>query len=221
MNTLLISVLALGAVYWFYVRRFFTRWGASDLDLRRPMAGDSAVADPDYTATLTVTIDARPEHVWPWLVQMGYRRGGLYSYDWLDRLFGYLDGPSANQVLPQFQRLDVGDVIPVGRGPGFPVTALEPGQSLVLSGAGKDFAWAWQFGLFPISPGRTRLVSRNTVRLSPTLGAWLLMRLLEPATFLMTRRMLLGLKSRAEDLAAATSAQHGLEPHRERAVVLF
>jgi hypothetical protein len=134
---------------------------------------------------------------------MGYQRGGLYSYDWLDRLFGYLDRPSADAILPQFQQLAVGDEIPIGRGQGFPVTAIEPYRALVLSGTGDGFAWLWQFGLYPLDERRTRLVSRNRVRVPRTLGSWLFMRVIEPAAFLMTRRMLLGLKHRAEVLAVA------------------
>src|SRR5215813_2834556 len=80
----------------------------------------AAIDGATYSSTLAVTIDAAPEHIWPWLVQMGYRRGGLYSYDWLDRLFGYLDRPSAIRILPEFQRLAAGDEIPIGRGQGFP-----------------------------------------------------------------------------------------------------
>jgi hypothetical protein len=150
-----------------------------------------------------VTVDARPEHIWPWLVQMGYQRGGLYSYDWLDRLFGFLDRPSANCILPQFQRLEVGDEIPVGRGGGFPVKAIEANRALVLGGEGDGhFAWVWQFGLYPLDKDRTRLVSRNSARVPKTVGSWLFMRVLEPAAFIMTRRMLIGLKRRAEDLGA-------------------
>jgi hypothetical protein len=118
------------------MRRWFGRWGAATSDLTRVMAGDAAVVNLTYSATLAITVAARPEHIWPWLVQMGYRRGGLYSYDWLDRLFGYLDGPSADSILPEFQRSAVGDEIPIGRGRGFPVTAIEPSRLLVLSGAG-------------------------------------------------------------------------------------
>ena len=66
------------------MRRFRT-WGASDVDLSRAMTGDATIANPTYAATLAVTIDAPPHDVWPWLAQIGYRRGGLYSYDWLDR----------------------------------------------------------------------------------------------------------------------------------------
>jgi hypothetical protein len=68
---------------------------------------------------------------------MGYRRGGLYSYDWLDLLFGYLDRPSADRIIPAFQHLKIGDEIPIGRGRGFPVTALDPNRALVLSGKDK------------------------------------------------------------------------------------
>jgi hypothetical protein len=170
------------------------------------MAGDPAVLDPTYSATLAITINARPEHIWPWLVQIGYQRGGLYSYDSLDRLFGYLDRPSADCVLAEFQQLAVGDEIPIGRGQGFPVTAIEPYRALVLSGGGDGFAWSWQFGLYPVDEKRTRLVSRNRVRVPGTMTSWLFMRLIEPAAFLMTRRMLLGLKHRAEALAAAQRA---------------
>ena len=171
------------------------------------MSGDAAIVNPTYATTLAITVRARPEDIWPWLVQMGYQRGGLYSYDWLDRLFGYLDGPSSNRILPEFQHLAVGDEIPIGRGGGFPVTAIEPYRAIVLGGKGEGFQWVWQFGLYPLDENRTRIVSRNTVRVPSTLGSWLFMRVIEPAAFLMTRRMLLGLKRRAEALAVADQSR--------------
>lgn len=195
------AIVALLLVYWFAARRWFTRWGATGADLERTMPGDAGVVVPTYEATLAVTIAARPEHIWPWLLQMGYRRGGLYSYDWLDRLFGYLDRPSATRILPEFQRLNVGDEIPIGRAGGFPIKAVEPPHALVLGGAGEGFAWVWQFGIYPVDAAHTRLVSRNSVRTPETVGSWLFMRAMEPAAFLMTRRMLIGLKQRAEALA--------------------
>jgi hypothetical protein len=154
---------------------------------------------------MAVTVDARPEHIWPWLVQIGYQRGGLYSYDWLDRLFGYLDRPSATRILPEFQHLAVGDHIPVGRGPNWPVAVLEPNRALVLdmrNMGGLD--WVWQFGLYPIDETRTRLISRSRVR-AQAVWARLLTHAIEPAGFVMTRRMLLGLKQRAEALRAANA----------------
>ena len=203
----LLAVSGLVVLYWFGVRRWFLRWGATRLDLRRAMTGDAAVGRAAYSATLAVTVDAPPEDIWPWLLQMGYRRGGLYSYDWLDLLFGYLDRPSADRIIPAFQHLKIGDEIPIGRGHGFPVTALDPNRALVLSGKDKDVEWVWQFGLYRIDDRRTRLVSRNSVRTPATPGSWLLMRAIEPAAFLMTRRMLLGIQARAEELAASRSRE--------------
>jgi len=98
--------------------------------------------------------------------------------------------------------LSVSDVIPIGRGQGFPVTAIEPYRALVLSGTNDGFQWVWQFGLYPLDEGRTRLVSRGTQRVADTISTWLFMRVMEPAAFIMTRRMLLGVKQRAEALEA-------------------
>jgi hypothetical protein len=135
---------------------------------------------------------------------MGFRKGGLYSYDWLDRLFGYLDEPSAECLLPEYQDLKVGDEIPMGRGRGFPVTLIEPLRALVMSGSENDFAWSWELSLVPAKDGKsTRLLSRNRGAPPGTLRTRLFMLVLEPAAFLMTRRMLLGLKRRGEALATA------------------
>jgi hypothetical protein len=165
------------------------------------MLGDRQVALPSYYTTLGVTVNAAPADIWPWLMQMGYRRGGLYSYDWLDRVFGYLDAPSAERILPEWQKLSVGDEIPIGRGGGFPVKAIEPLRSLVLAGQGPDFRWSWELALVRVDAGRTRLLSRNRVRTPGTLRSALMMVAMAPAAFLMTRKMLLGIKRRAEAYA--------------------
>jgi hypothetical protein len=204
----LFVVLAFSVLYWFPIRRWMNQWGATSSDLARVMAGDSLLADPTYSGTMAVTVNARPEHIWPWLVQIGYQRGGLYSYDWLDRLFGYLDRPSATRILPEFQHLAVGDRIPLGQGPSWPVAVLEPNRALVLDMrnmmGGLD--WVWQFGLYPIDEKRTRLISRSRVR-AQTMWARLLTHAIEPAGFIMTRRMLLGLKQRAEALREANTGE--------------
>jgi hypothetical protein len=210
----LLAMFAFAMLYWFPIRRWMNRWGAAPTDLARDMAGDALLVDPTYSGTMAVTVNAPPDHIWPWLVQIGYQRGGLYSYDWLDRLFGYLDRPSATRILPEFQHLAVGDAIPLGRGPSWPVAVIEPRRALVLDmrdmGA---FDWVWQFGLYPVDGGSTRLVSRSRVR---TRGLWarLLTYAIEPAGFLMTRRMLLGIRQRAERLTAKDVD----DPHGSRGV---
>lgn len=147
-------------------------------------------------------MDARPADIWPWLVQIGSRRGGLYSYDWLDRLFGFLEQPSASHILPEFQQLAVGDRIEWGR-EYLTVAALESNRALVLSYGGHGMEWVWQFGLYPIDAQHTRLISRGSERTPNTAPFWLFMRVMEPASFVMTSRMLLNLKHRAEQLYAS------------------
>lgn len=203
----LLVILTVAALYWFQIRRWMNQWGATGSDLTRVMAGDSLLDDATYSGTTAITVNAPPEQIWPWLVQMGYQRGGLYSYDWLDRLFGYLDRPSATRILPEFQRLAPGDEIPLGRGPSWPVAVVEPNRALVLdmrNMGGLD--WVWQFGLYPVDETRTRLVSRSRVR-SQKVWARLLTHAIEPAGFVMTRRMLLGLKQRAESQRAANAGE--------------
>jgi hypothetical protein len=204
MLLLLFVILAFSVVYWFPVRRWMSRWGTTPSDLTRVMAGDALLVNPEYSGTMAVVVNAAPEHIWPWLVQIGYQRGGLYSYDWLDRLFGYLDRPSAMRILPEFQNLAVGDRIPVGRGPSWPVAVLEPNRALVLDMRNLGgFDWVWQFGLYTVDEKRTQLVSRSRVR-TRSVWARLATYAIEPAGFLMTRRMLLGLKQRAEALRSTS-----------------
>ena len=199
----LLVILTFSVLYWFPIRRWMGRWGAHSCDLARVMAGDLVIANPTHSATHAVTVEALPEDIWPWLVQMGSDRGGLYSYDWLDRLFGILDRPSATRIIPEFQHLSVGDKIHLGPREELTVITSDTGRALVLSYNAHGFEWVWQFGLYPLDGNRTRLVTRGTERFRSTVTSWLFMRVMEPAAFIMTRRMLLGVKQRAEALKAA------------------
>jgi hypothetical protein len=175
------------------------RWGATDEEVTAALPGDDRVTNPTYVTTRALTIHARPAEIWPWLAQMGYRRGGLYSYDWLDRVFGYLDRPSARQVLPEFQRLQAGDTIPMGRGPSWPAVEVVPERALVLEPIAGMVTWS--FALVPVDAGTTRLVTRVRFRVGETVGDRLMLLAMDPAAFMMTRKMLLGIKERAEALA--------------------
>jgi hypothetical protein len=172
------------------------------------MPGDALISNPTNTATGAVTVNAPPEDIWPWLVQMGTGRGGLYSYDWLDRLFGFLDRPSATRILPEFQNPALGEKIPWGRDE-FTVSVLEPPRALALSMDAHGMEWVWQFGIYPLDDQRTRLVDRGTERFPNTLPWWLGMRIMEPAAFIMTRRFMLGVKQRAEALRASRGVGEG------------
>lgn len=182
------------AGYHFLVRPQLLRWGASDEEVERDMTGDDLVPDPTYVSTRAITIRATPEQVFPWLPQIGYGRGGLYSYDWLDQLFGYLDRPSANQILPEFQDVKPGDVIPIGRIGGWLVRIVDPPRSFVVEPVPDKVSWA--FTLYSYGDGTTRLVTRVRARLAFSV----INLLLDPAEFVMIRRMLAGIKERAESL---------------------
>lgn len=189
-------------LYLLAVRPRLLRWGASDDEARRECPGDQAVSDPHTVSTRAVTIRARPRQIWPWLAQMGAGRGGLYSYDWLDRLFGYTGAPSSDDILPEFQDLAVGDVIPLGKGPSWPVIVADRNEALVVEPVTGAVSWAWILNVLDAST--TRLISRVRLRL----GHQLLLLAFAPAVdlpwFLMERKMLRGIKRRAERLAQTT-----------------
>jgi hypothetical protein len=137
--------------------------------------------------------------VWPWLVQMGSGRGGVYTYDWIENLFG-LAMHSADEILPQFQDLKLGDEFPLGPGrPKMRVEVFEPGRALAFRF--EDQNWVWTFALFPCD-GRTRLLSRNRIATPHASALTRLFGLLvmEPGSLVMERKMLLGIKERAQRL---------------------
>jgi hypothetical protein len=183
-------------------RQWCLSWGATDEEVARTLPGDDLLAGPDIVSTRAVRIDAPASSIWPWLVQMGPGRGGAYTYDWIENLFG-LGMHSADGILPQFQDLKVGDAQRLGkRGPVLRVSALEPERALVLRS--DDGNWIWAFILVPEGTG-TRLISRNRIVVpgAPRAVRALNTYLMEPGSLVMERQMLLGIRQRAERLAAA------------------
>jgi hypothetical protein len=170
------------------------------------MPGDTLVQDPLEVTARAITINAWPTHVWPWLAQMGKGRGGLYSYDWLDQVFGVLDAPSSDTLISQFREIRAGDAIPIGGSPGWPVAIAKPNELLLLDiyQAGAHVTWA--FALEPLSPTKTRLVMRVRARLPKSWMLPLQVAVLDLAEFVMVRRQLIGLRDRAERLARTDSA---------------
>lgn len=185
-------------------------WGATAEEARRRLPGDELLEDADIVSTRAITIDAPPSAVWPWLVQMGPGRGGAYTYDWIENLLG-LDMHSTDRVHPEWQGLAVGDVIPMrGEGlPGMRVELLEPERAFVTRS--EDAAWVWSFVL-DARDGRTRLLSRNRIAVhEPTLADRLGMAVMEPGSLVMERKMLLGIRERAERLAAQGSLKPAMD----------
>jgi hypothetical protein len=195
--------------YPLFFRRWCLTWGARPDEVSRKLPGDELLTEPGIVSTRAVSVDAPAGAIWPWLVQMGPGRGGAYTYDWIENLFG-LGMHSADKILPQYQELQVGDAQRLGqRGPLLRVAVLEPERSLALRS--DDGNWVWAFSLASEVAG-TRLISRNRIA---TPGAPLPARLLnllvmEPGSLIMERKMLLGIKRRAEDLARQAEGQPGL-----------
>ena len=172
------------------------KWGATRNEITAKMPGDDLVPAPIFNATRAVTIEAPPEAIWPWLVQIGFGRAGWYSYDLLDNL----GRASADRILPEFQHVEVGDLVPLGPGgdSGMRIKAFEPNRWMLWWDRKiQRTSWAWALDAMP--DGRTRLVTRVRARPSwhhPTTVMWLV--LTEVADFPMMRRCLLGIKRRAE-----------------------
>lgn len=154
-------------------------------------------------STRAITIQAPADAIWPWLVQMGQGRGGLYSYERLENLAG-CDMHNADRIIPEHQHLEVGDkvrIVPEGRNPYFVVSAIEPGRAIILGG--DDPPTTWAFILEPIDDKTTRLLIRWRQDYEPTPGNVIGWRVFtDPITFVMERKMLQGIKARVEASAS-------------------
>ena len=188
------------------VRTPVLTWGATDEEAGRTLPGDELLENPAVVSTRAITIHAPPSAVWPWLVQMGSGRGGAYTYDWIENLFG-LGMHSAERIHPEWQNLVVGDVIPGKESlQGMRVEVLDPERALVTRS--EDGTWVWAFVLEDLG-GRTRLLSRNRIAMrDPSLGDRIGMAVMEPGSLVMERKMLHGIKERAERLVAHPELVH-------------
>lgn len=200
------------AAYAFAIGPWHRRWGATDAEISRALPGDQMVPDANFATTRALTIHAPPEKVCPWLVQIGQGRAGFYSYDLLENMMG-LNIYSADQIVPELQDLEAGDTIPLEpEGSGYTVAEVEPNHYLLLYTGAKgegildqvfqeaDAASTWLFFLEKRDVEHTRLIVRWRARwkrlASPT--SFLIGVFLDPIEFIMERKMLRGIRQRAE-----------------------
>jgi hypothetical protein len=197
-----------------FLRSRRVRWGATDAEVQRTLPGNELVPHPKWQYTNAITIEAPITDVWPWLVQIGQGRGGLYSYEWLENLIG-CNIHNANQIIQEFQHLEVGDSVRLAAEmPGYPVAIIESGRAIVLytdsrtgptpvpagTKPGDYYASTWGFFLDETGDGRTRFISRLRSDYNPRMRNRLLYGpcLVEPISTTMQRKMLMGIKQRAE-----------------------
>jgi len=196
----LVVLAALGGarLYRTFWRRAILDWGARPDEVQRRLPGDDLLEAADVVATRAITIEAPPSAIWPWLIQMGPGRGGVYTYDWIENLFG-LDMHSADEIVPEWQSMEVGFTWRNPQGQGMRAEIVDPERAIVMRA--EDGKWVWAFVIEP--EGKvTRFISRNRFVLTGgpvarSIGIYLM----EPGSLVMERKMLLGIKSRAERLA--------------------
>lgn len=196
-----VAILAAGAcaLYQLAARQPILTWGTTDAEANARLPGDELLENADGVSTRAIDIRAPAAAVWPWLVQMGPApRGGAYTYDWIENLLG-LDMHSTDSVLQDFQNPAIGETISFGANR-MRLERIEPEH--VLAWRSHDGNWVWTFVLTEHN-GNTRLISRNRFRL-PGLAARIGMLPIEPASLLMERRMLTGIRQRAESLATGS-----------------
>jgi hypothetical protein len=190
------------------LRPRYLEWGATDAEMQSPLPGDDLVNDVGLTATRAVTVHAEPHDVWPWIAQLGQGRGGFYSYDSLENLAGCkID--SADRIVPEWQSIPVGSEVNLHPDIAFDVAISEPGRALVLRGSvplgnvSAPYDSTWAFTLTAAPHGSTRLVVRERYGYT----RWWAPLLIEPTaviSFIMSQRMLRGIKARAEHAASCS-----------------
>jgi hypothetical protein len=199
------SAIAIGlavAAYIRFARPRQLRWGATDQESGRSLLGDDLIDNPDLTATRAITVGTSAEQVWPWIAQLGQGRGGFYSYDALENLVG-CDIHSADQIVPEWQAITVGDQVKLHPEVGLGVAMVEQGRALVLRGgvpmgaAPPPYDFTWAFVVREQPDGTTRLLVRERYAY---IQQWapLLVEPVAAVSFMMSQRMLRGIRVRAE-----------------------
>ncbi len=196
-----LAVLAViaGAIYYLGGRAWMDRWGATGAEIGATLPGDELVPHPLDVTNRAVTIRAAPDKIYPWLVQMGAGKGGMYSYTGIETYMLNCPLVNAETIHPEWQDLKVGDEVKMCPNepapPPYLVAALEPNHFLILGHKNPQGVWeeTWAFVITPRRDNSSRLVVRD--RTMAVGGFW---EVSHPGVFVMERGMLLGIKERAE-----------------------
>jgi hypothetical protein len=223
----LAGVAAVGgalAAYNYKIRPWHLRWGATKDETIEFLPGDDVKPEAEIQVTHAVTIDAPPETVWKWLVQIGQDRGGFYSYDWIENMFG-LEIHNTDEIKPDWQRLKVGDWVRSahvdwlgGRfknKAGWFIVRMEENRALVLRDEIEHGSWS--FILRAVDENKTRLIIRARGKKPESLPLKIFhYGFFEPAHFIMERKMLLTLKKRAEEFSLNHTSEAELDLRAEK-----
>jgi hypothetical protein len=195
----------LGALSLPPARRLIVTWGATDAEAVERLPGDGLLEHADATSTRAITIRRPPEAVWPWIAQLGQTRGGFYSYDWLENL-ARCEIHNADRIVSEWQQPQVGDDVQLAPDVPLTVARVDAGRALVLRGGmsaaeAPPLAFTWAFSLRKQPDGATRLLVRERYGYGRP-WARFLVALTALISFVMSRKMLLGVRDRAEQQVA-------------------
>lgn len=168
LDSKIVSVIAvlviLITVYLLLIRPSQLRWGATTEEARRTMPGDDLVGNPTFVATRAITIQSRPNEIWPWLAQMGYNRAGYYGYDLIENIGSKTGVRSAESILPELQHPKTGDAMPISSIAHLTFGTIQQNQYLIWQSEAVPHDGAFTWALYPIDQDRTRLISRIRLR---------------------------------------------------------
>ena len=198
MTTILIItglLLGLTGLYLLVLRPLHLSWGATDNDLTLSLPGDSLVTNPDFNATRGITINSTPEEIWKWIIQIGSRRAGWYSIDWMDNA----GIKSSNELLPEFQRIEIGQFIPFTPDQKNGMWVKEFKENEHILWVDKDGRATWLWYLYPVDEKQTRLLTRLRTKYVWK-GFWIIYYLLyDFGDIVMMSKCMRGIKLRAEN----------------------
>ena len=200
------------AAYAVLIRPRMLSWGSTDEERTRPMPGDDIDPDAAYVTTRAVTIQAPAEAVWPWLTQMGQDRAGFYTHNWVERLL-QSGIPDTAEIRPEWQHIEVGDLMRTnrdigGKSMGWPVVAVDPGRSLVVSSKSMP-AGTYAFAIEPLDDGASRLIVRDRAHWNWWEGPFATL-VYEPLHAYMETGLISGVRRRAEAAATQNDARSRL-----------
>jgi hypothetical protein len=196
----LLGITILTAAALVLLTPWMDRWGATNGEIAATYPGDELLPIPASFVNRAVTIHAKPEQIYPWIVQLGAGKGGYYSYTWLETYLLNCPIINADRIHPEWQDLKVGDEVkmcPKQFGPPpYNAAVIKPNQAVVL-GHLENGKWVdvWQFVIIPHLDGTSRLILRS--RTNAVGGFW---DIIHPGIFIMERGMLLGIRDRVEGL---------------------
>ncbi len=201
--SLLLFFILNGCAYLMIIRPWHLQWGATEDEITRSMPGDEITTNPTFNATRAITIKARPEEIWPWIIQIGDQRAGFYGYDWFENR----GIRSAEVILPEFQQLKVGDRIPISAANYQYVQSMTYPNFMVWVSSDNPPSGSWAWGLYPIDENHTRLITRMRGQYDWISSSIFLNLVVDVGDLPFMRKCILGIKQRAEGNITDTYTQ--------------